>query len=185
MLKGVYTALITPYKENKKINYEKFIELIEEQISKGVDGLVILGTTGEASSLSEKEQIKIIKLGIKVVKKRVKLIIGCRNKTKYCKNNEINLLIDDTLKNCIDAEKNEISTIWFINNKNNKKRLKQPCNISCATSWIDIYNKIKEIRSIRPEISITTDVLVGFPGETESMFQRTIQTRHGWHLLPL
>lgn len=38
------------------------------------------------------------------------------------------------------------------------------------------YNKIKEIRNIRPEISITTDVLVGFPGETESMFQRTIQT---------
>ena len=38
------------------------------------------------------------------------------------------------------------------------------------------FNKIKEIRSIRPEISITTDVLVGFPGETEKMFERTIQT---------
>ena len=38
------------------------------------------------------------------------------------------------------------------------------------------YNKINEIRTIRPEISITTDVLVGFPGETEEMFKRTIQT---------
>ena len=38
------------------------------------------------------------------------------------------------------------------------------------------YNKINEIRIIRPEISITTDVLVGFPGETEEMFKRTIQT---------
>ena len=38
MLKGIYTALITPNKENKKINYEKFIELIEEQINIGVDG---------------------------------------------------------------------------------------------------------------------------------------------------
>lgn len=38
------------------------------------------------------------------------------------------------------------------------------------------YNKIHEIRSIRPNISITTDVLVGFPGETEEMFKRTIQT---------
>ncbi len=38
------------------------------------------------------------------------------------------------------------------------------------------YNKIKKIREIRPNISITTDVLVGFPGETEAMFERTIQT---------
>lgn len=38
------------------------------------------------------------------------------------------------------------------------------------------YNKIKEIKALRPNISITTDVLVGFPGETEAMFNRTIQT---------
>lgn len=38
------------------------------------------------------------------------------------------------------------------------------------------YDKINKIRQIRPEISITTDVLVGFPGETEAMFNRTIQT---------
>lgn len=38
------------------------------------------------------------------------------------------------------------------------------------------YNKIKEIRAIRPNISITTDVLVGFPGETNEMFEKTIKT---------
>ena len=38
------------------------------------------------------------------------------------------------------------------------------------------YNKINEIRTIRPHMSITTDVLVGFPGETEEMFERTIKT---------
>ena len=77
MLKGVYTALITPYKDNKKINYEKFIELIEEQINKGVDGLVILGTTGEAASLTNKEKNDLVDLAILVINKRVKLIVGC------------------------------------------------------------------------------------------------------------
>lgn len=38
------------------------------------------------------------------------------------------------------------------------------------------YNKIKQIRNIRPEMSITTDVLVGFPGETEDLFNQTIKT---------
>ena len=38
------------------------------------------------------------------------------------------------------------------------------------------FNKIKEIRSIRPDISISTDVIVGFPGETEELFLKTIET---------
>ena len=37
-------------------------------------------------------------------------------------------------------------------------------------------NKIKEIRSIRPNISITTDIIVGFPGETEELFNKSIET---------
>ena len=38
------------------------------------------------------------------------------------------------------------------------------------------FDKVKEIRSIRPEISISTDVIVGFPGETEELFKTTIDT---------
>lgn len=38
------------------------------------------------------------------------------------------------------------------------------------------YEKIAEIRKIRPEMSVTTDVLVGFPGETEELFEQTIKT---------
>ena len=38
------------------------------------------------------------------------------------------------------------------------------------------YNKIKEIRDIRPDISISTDVIVGFPGEDDAMFSKTLET---------
>ena len=38
------------------------------------------------------------------------------------------------------------------------------------------YNKIKEIRDIRPDISISTDVIVGFPGEDDTMFSKTLET---------
>lgn len=76
MLKGTYTALITPYKENNKINYNKFIELIEEQINNNVDGIVLLGTTGEASLLTNKEKTDLIDLAFSVINKRVQLIVG-------------------------------------------------------------------------------------------------------------
>lgn len=77
MLKGNIVALVTPFNEDKSVNYIKLIELIEYQILSKVDGIVLLGTTGEASSLTIKEQLKIIKIGCKVIKNRVKLIIGC------------------------------------------------------------------------------------------------------------
>lgn len=76
MLKGNIVALITPFKDNNEVNYDKLIELIEYQIANGVEGIVLLGTTGETPSLNENEQIKIIKLGISIINKRVKLIIG-------------------------------------------------------------------------------------------------------------
>ena len=40
----------------------------------------------------------------------------------------------------------------------------------------DFINKIKELRNIRPDISITTDIIVGFPGETEELFNETLDT---------
>ena len=49
MLKGNIVALVTPFKSNNKVNYNKLIELIEYQIESKVSGILLLGTTGEGA----------------------------------------------------------------------------------------------------------------------------------------
>jgi 4-hydroxy-tetrahydrodipicolinate synthase len=75
-LRGAFTALITPMKENGDIDGEGFRELIEFQIREGVDGLVPLGTTGETPTLDEAEEERLIRIAVETVKGRVPLIIG-------------------------------------------------------------------------------------------------------------
>lgn len=75
MLKGAITAIITPFK-NGRINYSKLEELIEFQIANDIDGLVVCGTTGESSTLSEQEKKKLIKFTIDTVDGRIPVIAG-------------------------------------------------------------------------------------------------------------
>ncbi len=77
------TAMVTPFKENGDINYEVAKELVEHLINTGTDSLVILGTTGEAPTLDEKEKIKFVKYIKKILKGRIPLIVGVgTNNTK-------------------------------------------------------------------------------------------------------
>ena len=83
-LKGAFTALITPMKENGDVDYEGFCKLINFQIEQGIDGLVPLGTTGETPTLAENEEEKLIRLALDETKGRVPLIIGAgANDTKH------------------------------------------------------------------------------------------------------
>jgi len=75
MLKGAITAIITPFK-NGRINYSKMEELIEYQIENNIDGIVVCGTTGESSTLSEQEKKKLIKFTVDTVNKRIPVIAG-------------------------------------------------------------------------------------------------------------
>ncbi|MDR0997758.1 MAG: 4-hydroxy-tetrahydrodipicolinate synthase, partial [Treponema sp.] len=75
-LRGAFTALITPMKENGDIDYEGFRKLIEFQIREGIDGIVPLGTTGETPTLDEGEEERLIRIAVETVKGRVPLIIG-------------------------------------------------------------------------------------------------------------
>ncbi|MCQ2772023.1 MAG: 4-hydroxy-tetrahydrodipicolinate synthase [Bacilli bacterium] len=72
---GVATALITPFK-NGEIDYPAFARIIEEQIAAGVDALVVAGTTGECSTLTDEEQFDLIEFAVKTVNKRIPVIAG-------------------------------------------------------------------------------------------------------------
>lgn len=76
IFKGVGTAIVTPFK-NQIFDERAFCNLIEEQILNGVDAIIVLGTTGEPSTLYDSEREVIIKTAIKAVKGRVKVIVGC------------------------------------------------------------------------------------------------------------
>lgn len=76
MFKGTFTAIVTPFKEDKGIDFDTFKNLIEDQIENGVTGIVPVGTTGESPTLSEEEHKKVVEECIKIVDKRVKVIAG-------------------------------------------------------------------------------------------------------------
>lgn len=76
IFEGVGTALITPFHENGDVNFEKLEWLINKQIEDGVDALIICGTTGESSTLTEEEHMEVIRKSVKMINKRVPMIAG-------------------------------------------------------------------------------------------------------------
>lgn len=83
IFEGMATAIITPITENG-IDYKAFAELIDWQISEGIDGLVVCGTTGESSTLSDEEHREAIAFAAKHVAGRVPVIAGTgSNDTSY------------------------------------------------------------------------------------------------------
>ncbi|MCI8589109.1 MAG: 4-hydroxy-tetrahydrodipicolinate synthase [Clostridiales bacterium] len=84
VFKGAATALITPFDENG-INYEQFGKIIDWQIESGINGLVVCGTTGEASTMTDDEHREAIAFTVKRAAGRVPVIAGTgSNDTAYC-----------------------------------------------------------------------------------------------------
>ena len=61
VFKGAGVAIVTPFKQNGEVNYEKFAELVEFQINNGTDAIIVCGTTGESSTLTHEEHLDVIK----------------------------------------------------------------------------------------------------------------------------
>ena len=83
IFEGAATALITPLTETG-VDYEAFGRLIDWQIEAGIDGLVIAGTTGEGSTLSDEEHREVLKFAVEKAAGRVPMIAGTgSNDTAY------------------------------------------------------------------------------------------------------
>lgn len=76
IFEGAGVAIITPMHEDGSVNYEKLNEIIEDQIAKGTDSIIICGTTGEASTLSHEEHLDVIRACVQMVGGRIPVIAG-------------------------------------------------------------------------------------------------------------
>lgn len=73
---GAGVALVTPMNEDGSVNYSKLREILEYQIAHKTDAIIICGTTGEASTLSDEEHLECIRYTCEVVNKRIPVIAG-------------------------------------------------------------------------------------------------------------
>ncbi len=84
---GAGVAIVTPMYPDGKVNFDKLGELIEFQIANHTDSIIITGTTGEASTLTEDEHVECIRYAVDKVAKRIPVIAGtgsnCTNTAIY------------------------------------------------------------------------------------------------------
>ncbi len=76
IFKGAGVAIVTPFHEDGSIHYEKFAQLVEEQIAGGTDAIIVCGTTGESSTLTHEEHLDLIRFCVETVKGRVPVVAG-------------------------------------------------------------------------------------------------------------
>ncbi len=75
-IKGVYTALVTPFTQDGQVDWKAFDRLLDMQVKAGVDGLVISGTTGESPTLSVDEKLSLFRRARAYVPASVQVMAG-------------------------------------------------------------------------------------------------------------
>lgn len=87
-LSGLFTAIVTPFDGNGYIDYDAFNKLLDMQLDARVDGVVLLGTTGESPTLSCSEKEELLKYAVVKLKGKTKIIVGSGSN---CTNSSIKL----------------------------------------------------------------------------------------------
>jgi 4-hydroxy-tetrahydrodipicolinate synthase len=84
VFKGAGVAIVTPMNDDFSINYEKLGELIDWKIASGTDCIVICGTTGESTTMSDDEHVECIRYAVESTARRVPVLAGAgSNDTDY------------------------------------------------------------------------------------------------------
>lgn len=76
LFKGAGVALVTPFCEDKSVNYEELTRLLEFQVANGTDAIIMCGTTGEPVTMTEEERLSVIAHAVKVIAGRIPVIAG-------------------------------------------------------------------------------------------------------------
>jgi len=81
---GAGVAIVTPFNADGSINFDGFAENLEYQINNGTDAIIVCGTTGEASTMTDDEHIECIRFAVERTKGRLPVIAGTgSNDTRY------------------------------------------------------------------------------------------------------
>ncbi len=75
MFRGAITALVTPLRHDR-VDEDALVRLVEQQIAAGIDGLVPCGTTGEASTLTVAEHVRVVEITVQAARGRVPVLAG-------------------------------------------------------------------------------------------------------------
>jgi len=76
LFKGAGVALVTPFHEDKSVNYEELGRLLEYQLEGNIDAIIVCGTTGEPVTMTEEERLSVIEYTVKKVARKVPVIAG-------------------------------------------------------------------------------------------------------------
>lgn len=149
MFKGLYTALITPFTNDNKIDYSALENILNQQIDGGVTGLVVLGTTGESPTITDTERTELVKFICDHAKGKLQIIVGTgANST------------DKTIKLSQEAEALGADGLLVVNpyyNKPTQEGLFQ--HFSTVANSVNIPIMLYNIQG-RTAVNLETDTLI-------------------------
>ena len=137
MIKGLGTALITPFDKDGKVDYEALARLLDTQLTGFIDYIVVLGTTGEAATMAAEEKREVRRFIVKYVNGRMPLVLGVGG------NNTAQVISDlEAMRNELILDFTAILSVCPYYNKPNQEGLYQHfCKVAEASPIpVILYN---------------------------------------------